>query len=229
MLDGGKERTVLLMLADFQKPEPKTLLTYSAKPALPRVKVDEMIDYVETRQKMVDDKVIHPKLAKIHSEVFGLMGRHYDQRPHPDGVMSQNLLGMAKGVVTSQDDLPLEQKLSGDFIRTRQDLKTPADNCAALAFFLDGALSFCPLSHNHMFLDDAGACSSLEFALRVFSNDVDLTKWNLREMGTITGGVGRTYSEGRVWDAEDRLVASMTQQSIIRHPPEKKMKEKEKL
>ena len=81
---------------------------------------------------------------------------------------------------------------------------------------MDGALSFLPLAHNAMFLDDAGACSSLEFAFRLFDTDLDLTRWHLREMKTVTGGNGRTYSESRLWDSEGNMVANMTQQSILR-------------
>jgi len=84
-----------------------------------------------------------------------------------------------------------------------------------------------PLSHNHQFLDDSGACSSLDFALRVFTNDLDMSKWHYREMNTITGGNGRTFSEARLWDnkgSERRMVALMTQQAILRPPAKPKAK-----
>lgn len=83
-----------------------------------------------------------------------------------------------------------------------------------------------PLSHNHQFLDDSGACSSLDFALRVFTNDLDMSKWHYREMNTITGGIGRTFSEARLWDngGERRMVALMTQQAILRPPAKPKAK-----
>lgn len=225
-LDDGKERMCLLALADFQRPEQKTLLTYSVKPSLSPVDVESLMNNAEQRQQLVEKGLLHPKLAKLNTVVFGLGARHFDQRPHPDGVMTQNDYGIAKTVVTSQDDRPLPSKLSSDYVKTKQDLQTPGQNMAALAFLLDGAISFVPLSHDHKFLDDAGACSSLEFALRVFSNDVEMKSWKLREIGTVVGGEGRTYSESRLWDEGRNLVASMTQQSILRPPPEKKAKGK---
>lgn len=222
-LDDGKERMCLLTLVDFQRPEPKALLTYSVKPSLPPVDIKSLMSSEEQRQKLVEKGLLHAKVAQMHSIVFGLAARHFDQEPHSDGVMSQNLYGMAKAVVTSQDDRPLPSKLSSDYIKFKQDPQTPGENMAALAFLLDGAISFMPLSHDHKFLDDAGACSSLEFAMRVFANDVEMKSWKLREMGTIVGGEGRTYSESRLWDEGKNLVASMTQQSILRPLPETKV------
>ena len=84
---------------------------------------------------------------------------------------------------------------------------------------MDYALSVVPLAFGSMCLDDAGACSSLDFALRVFSNRVDMNEWHLRQMKTSVGAEGRTYSEGLLWDRERRCVASMTQQCILRVKP----------
>lgn len=222
-LDNGQARMVLLVIADFQTPEKATLLEYSVPPFLPYQPVDDLLNVNERRQIMVDQKLVHPKTAKMHATVFGLMNRHFETRPHPEGVFSQNLSGMAKNIKTTQDERPLTSKVSGDFVRTHQSLGSHAQNIAALGFFMDGALSFMPLTHSHQFIDDAGACSSLDFALRVFSNDVDMRKWHQREMSTTTGGQGRTYSEGKLWDEEGTLVASMTQQSILRPLVKRKM------
>lgn len=225
-LDDGKERICMLVLADFQRPEPKTLLSYTTKPSLPAVDVETVKDSAEQRDELVARGILHPKLAKFSTVTFGLSARHFEQRPHPHGLMTQNNSGMAKAAITTQDDRLLQDKISSDYIRSKQDLQTPGDNMAALAFLLDGGLSFVPLSHDHKFLDDAGACSSLEFALRIFSNNVVMNRWKLREMRTFHGGEGRTYSEARLWDEDKNLIASMTQQSILRPLPDKKPKGK---
>jgi acyl-CoA thioesterase len=81
---------------------------------------------------------------------------------------------------------------------------------------MDGALSFIPLTHSKMSLHDAGACSSLDFALRIMSNKIDMREWNFKEMKTIHGSDGRTYSEGRLFDRKGKMVAIMNQQSILR-------------
>jgi acyl-CoA thioesterase II len=224
VLDNGQTRVVMFVIVDFQTPEKGTLLEYSTEPSLPPLSVDKLPTLDESRQKMVDDKILPRKIAEMHKVVFGLMMRHFESRPHPESVFTQSMSGMLKNVKTTQDDRKLTSKVSSDYYRTKEDLKTPAGNIAALGFLLDGALSFVPLTHSHLFLDDAGACSSLEFAMRVFTNDVNLRKWHLREMGTIAGGNGRTYTEGRLWNDEGVLMASMTQQSILRPPPKPKAK-----
>jgi acyl-CoA thioesterase len=80
-----------------------------------------------------------------------------------------------------------------------------------------------PLVHNHLSLPDAGACSSLDFAIRIFSNDVDLNQWHLKELKTHHGSNGRTYSEARLWDEQQNLVATMTQMNILRPKPTTKI------
>jgi acyl-CoA thioesterase len=91
---------------------------------------------------------------------------------------------------------------------------------ASLGFLMDGMLSFLPLIHNHLSFDDVAACSTLDFALRVFSPRIDMNHWHLREVISHHAGHGRSYSESRLWDEQGSLVASMTQQAIIRVPVE---------
>lgn len=76
--------------------------------------------------------------------------------------------------------------------------------------------SFIPLSFSNLFLQDAGACSTLDFALRFHTDALDMNKWHMEEMRTITGDYGRTYSEGLLWSEDGKLVASMSQQSVLR-------------
>ncbi|TAQ87465.1 hypothetical protein B7494_g4218 [Chlorociboria aeruginascens] len=177
-LDSGHARVVMLVCADFQVPEEATVLEYSLPPSLPNHSPGDLLTTEQNHQKLADQNLVHPSITKMHSIVFGLMGRHFETRPNPDGVFAQNVYGMAKNVKTTQDDRPLTSKVSGDWVRTHQTLKTHAENIVALSFLMDGALSFLPLSHSHRFFDDVGACSSLDFAFRLFSNDVNLRDWH---------------------------------------------------
>jgi acyl-CoA thioesterase II len=220
VLESGERRAVMLTIVDFQAPETATLLEYSVKPSFSCDSVDSLLTMVEKREEMVEQKLITPKLAQLHAVVFGLLLRHVDVRLHPDGILSQNLYGMAKYITTTQDDRDLPSKVSAEYYKMKQAPKSQAQNIAALGFLLDGGLSFIPLAHNHQFLDDAGATATLDFAMRVFSNDVDLSKWHLRQANAIVGTHGRSYSEGRLWDDKGSLIASMTQQTILR-PPKK--------
>jgi acyl-CoA thioesterase len=180
----------------------------------------------EIARNLADSKTITPETESAYNTLFGLMARHFETRLAPEGIGAQNLTGMAKNQPTTQDSLPLTSKTTADWIRCRTPLRQdkPLEHYAGLAFILDGYLSFLAGMHNHMFLDDTAACASLDFAMRVFSSRLDLTQWNLREMKSVVGGEGRTYSEARLWNAEGRLVANMTQQSILRPFGKKKNK-----
>ena len=102
---------------------------------------------------------------------------------------------------------------------------------AALGFLLDAGLSFLPLSHSNLFLDDAGPCSSLDFALRVFADDVDMNQWHLVERRSLCGSLGLTHTIANMFGESGRLVAQMSQQSILRPKPaeQEKGERKEKL
>lgn len=107
-------------------------------------------------------------------------------------------------------------KTSADWFRSKQTLKSAAENAVALAWMLDAAIAFMPLTHNKMFLDDAEACSTLDFSLRLLINHIDVSQWHMRELRTTAGGSARTFSECQVWNESGKMVASMTQQNILR-------------
>lgn len=104
------------------------------------------------------------------------------------------------------------------------------------SFVMDSALAFLPLTFSkspymskttrslsdlftaHRFFDAISAVSTLEFSLRFF--DVpNVNDWVLHEQHTENGGMGRTFSTGRLWNREGKCIASMSQQSIMRARP----------
>lgn len=221
-LDNGSERSVMALLIDFQAPEP-AMLTYSAPP-IGKYKPPSQVPTVhETRDMIVKREKLHPGLIQVAHKVFGLMDRHFEQRTCHEGVGGQNLYGMAKHLKTSQDELPITAKTSADWFKAREpeSLAKPAENFALLGFIMDAAISFIPLTHNHQFLDDSAACSSLDFALRFFKggSNLRMQDWHLREVKTIVAAEGRTYSDSQIWDEQGNMVASMSQQSIMRVKP----------
>lgn len=213
----GKRRLCLSLSADFQIAEPATLLTYSRPPMMAYSAVENCPTMDKNRQTVLERGFISRKSVQMHRALFGLGERFFDRRPCLEGIATQNLVGMTrKSVPTIQDHLSLSSKTSSDYFRSRHSLKTPAQHVSALAFLMDMGLSFLPLVHNDQSLDEVAAQSSLDFALRIFTNDVDLNAWNLREMSTVTGGDGRTYTEAQAWDSSGKMLCSMTQQSILR-------------
>lgn len=216
--DDGSKRICLFLTADFEIAEPLTLLTYSRPPLTSSyLAFDDSVTVAENRQNMLDRGLANPQMVQMHKQVFGLMDRFLEGRLCPEGMLTQNMTGFAKkGMPTTQDAVGLPYRTSGDWFKVRHELKTPAENVSALGFVMDGALSFLALTHNGQTLAEAAAQSSLDFAFRVFENEVNLNEWLVREMVTITGGNGRTFTEAKVWDQEGRMVAEMSQQCILR-------------
>jgi len=228
--DSGKPRPCMTFLADFQVPEPASLMTFSTPPGMPYTPRSRTLPLAEQNQKLVTLGAVSPALLAQHDVLFQLGARFFDFHESPESVFSQNLRGMAKHATTSQDDRAVYDKTSAGFLRCKAPLVTHGQQMAALAFVADAALSFLPMGHASMSLTDAAACSSLDFALRIFGNEVRVGPEQedelFREMKTVVGAVGRTYSEARFWNGKGDMVANMTQQCILRPwPPKEKRKE----
>lgn len=211
----GSVRTCLELTADFHAPEP-SLLTYSIPPTATYAKPDDCPDSAAHVWHLHERGVITQKQAAQFLETFKPAFEYFETRQCVNGVCSQNLSGASKTTPTTQDRLHITQKSSAEWQRVKEPLKSTQDTLAALSFLMDGGLSFLPLSHNHMWFDDVTACSTLDFAFRVFTTDIKLDQWHLRERTTSHGGSGRTYAEGKLWDEKGNLVASTSQQSIMR-------------
>lgn len=140
------------------------------------------------------------------------------------GVSGQNLMGLAKDLKTTQEDRAITDRTSAEWVRMRMKLATEAENCGALAFLMDGALSFLPLNLDHKDFADVSACSTLDFALRVMRPGIDMREWHLRERKTIAAAVGRSYAESRLWNEQGDMICVMTQSCIVRPAPDRKVK-----
>ncbi|KAF7560226.1 hypothetical protein G7046_g3936 [Stylonectria norvegica] len=213
----GKSRTCLELLADFHVEEPShDDLTYSAPPRASYAKPEDC-PTMKTQQEALEARgSVAKSESKQFSAAFGILDEYFETRVCTNGVSSQNLSGAAKNTVTTQDHRHITAKETADWQKTKAALISRSENFAVLAFVMDGGLSFLPLSHGHLWFDDVAACSTLDFSLRIFTADVKMDEWKLKEKTTSRGGAGRTYTEGRLWDERGHLVASMTQQSIMR-------------
>jgi acyl-CoA thioesterase II len=219
----GQLRPCMELLADFHVEEP-ALLAFSAAPSIPFAGPGESPTVRELADQAVSQGLCGKDEAEELATMFSKMENFFDTRTCREGVSGQNLMGLLKSQPTDQDHLPPTERSSGDWAKAKGALASAGERNAALAFLMDGGLSFLPLFHNKMWFDDAGACSTLDFALRLFTPNVDLTSWHLRERKTIAAGHGRSYSESRLWDEQRNLVACMTQQCILRPSPQGKAK-----
>ena len=228
--EGATERLCLELIADFHVLE-EPLLEFS--PPLHRLYAPPL--ECPTRPELqaeIEARVGRPldvpgpfRTVQAGTELY------FDLRYCRESMSGQNL-GFARHIPTDQDALPLSARCSAEWYRVREGLKdaegqprrlpaTHGENCAVLAFLMDGGLAFAALVHDHLGFEHAGAASSLDFALRFMTPDVDMTRWHVRERVAHAAGAGRTYAEGRLFDEQGRLVASMTQQGIMRPPPKK--------
>jgi acyl-CoA thioesterase II len=219
--EDGSQRPCMSMLLDFQAREQASMLVFSAPPTKTYSRPENCKDRVQIGQELVEKKLIPEELVELHSIMFGLMNRLFDSRLPLEGVSAHNLSGLAGKVETGQEHLSITDKTSADWFRARHKPESGHGHYSALAFIMDSNLSFLPLTHNGMSLYDSGPCSSLDFAMRFFTNDLDVSKWHLRELRCVVGQEGRTYSESRLWDEAGNMVANMTQQSILRPKPTK--------
>lgn len=226
------------LIADFHAEEPAAPgMTYSATPSMAYAGPEAQS---ETPVVLRTNILSAAETASVDRsrDVFALNERFLETRPCREGVAAQNLNGVLAGRPTTQDARPLADRTSAEWVRHNFSsssssscanepgrlLASSADQAAALAFCLDGGLSFLPLTLDGRWLGDVGACSSLDFALRFMTARPDFNGWHLRERRTVDGGAGRTYSEARMWDQEGNLIAIMSQQSIVRPKPGKREK-----
>jgi acyl-CoA thioesterase II len=214
-LENGGERECLQLVADFQTKE-TPLLSFSAPPSIQYSDAKESPTMDQHAERLAAAGQIDERAAKGHIALFSMLLSFFETRPCIEGISCQNLAGGAKRIETTQDHLPITSKTSAEWQRATRPLRNQEEQAAALAFLMDGGLSFLPLIHDHRFLEDAGACSSLDFALRIFVPTIDIMQWHLKERKAIAAHVGRTYSESRLWNQSGAMVASMTQQCILR-------------
>ena len=216
-LQKGTERMTFYLTMDFQVVEPAVML-YNLPPRIQHPPPDQCINYEGYLKGLVEKGELNPRTIKAWEIGFSLFRRFFDQRPTPESVSGQNLLGMHKTGKTTQDHLKIHEKSSASWVRSRIPL-TQAESYAALGFVMDAALAFLPCTFRNEFLDDYGALSTLDCALRVHSTDFSFNDWLLHEQVTEAANDGRTFSTGRIFRQDGLLIATMHQMSIIRAKP----------
>lgn len=186
------------------------------------------------------------KVQAAHRKVFHLFDKWFHIRPVVASMGIQNAMGIAKERKTTQDEEPITRRTNSYWVKIRdipsssssssssypantllpdqpnQDMKpdreTKGVHEAALAFWMDAMLAASPLILSSHSVLDAALCSSLDLSTR-FLRPPNLSEWIIQEQTTEAGTAGRTFSTGRIWDTQGRLVAVMTQVGIMRPRP----------
>lgn len=233
------KRRVMILLLDFHVREAKSMFEYSAIPLYADPQPSPACSFMKAvephystptespslHQYLADNHT--PKTIKTYNTIFPLFQKYFDVHSVVKSMGVQKALGVAADRPTTQDHLDLRKRTNSNWFRLRSDVQEDGgelqrgENEAALAFYMDGALAFLPLTFSHRFLPDAAACSSLELSLR-FLRPPKMDAWLLQEQHTEAGGYGRTFSTGRVWSTDGVEIANMTQVSIMRPYPDDK-------
>ncbi|RAH67578.1 thioesterase family protein [Aspergillus aculeatinus CBS 121060] len=162
----------------------------------------EMVNY-STRPHSTHADAVPAAIARVpESGLYKYINRFMEVQPLP--ATDRKTEGDITGII------------SAERVRLQTPLGSESAQLAALAFYMDRGLAYIPANHAGRSLLDASACATLDFALRVMTHRVDVGEWMVSEQQTCAAGGARAVSEGRVFDDGGRLVAVMTQTTILR-------------
>ncbi|UZJ55771.1 hypothetical protein CBS101457_005091 [Exobasidium rhododendri] len=168
------------------------------------------------RSFTLSSKVTLSKIVKgdiLHETVYGVMKRTDTpyQLATPDVTQRRNA-DYFKAKDTLTPTLSSSSPADGSLPMSEYALQA-----SYLAFLIDGAIAFYPLVEHGLRLQDAGACSTLDFAVRFHEDELDFYRdYHLREIRTFCASRERTFNEALVWNLDGKLIASVTQQCIAR-------------
>lgn len=236
----GQSRDCFCVTIDFVKKLPsepphresRLPLSYSLAPPRELPPPEECIEIQEDIKVMVKSGDIPGEVLEndTYNAMFGIFKKVSENYLIKGDILRETLFGVVPKLNTAQQrNLPdLTQRRSADYLRAKETLKpiSPSDGAlpmtarsvqaSFISFMIDGAIAFYPLVESGLGFSDYGACSSLDFAFRLHDDDYDFSQLHLREMRTYCGDRQRTFNEALVWNLEGKLIASVTQQSVLR-------------
>ncbi|KAL4983393.1 thioesterase-like superfamily-domain-containing protein [Aspergillus falconensis] len=163
---------------------------------------DEMVNYAARPQITV------PSSPAAETET--------ENTPEPGLYRNLDMLMEGRPHFANRDGKGVSDIVSAERLRVHGALHTEADRVAALAFCMDRGLAYIPANHSGYSLSQASACATLDFALRVLTHHLYLQDWHVSERQTCGARNARALSEGRIFDGDGRLLAIMTQTTILR-------------
>ena len=200
--DGGSNRLCLIAIADFHIEEPYSAVTYSIPP-----------ETKSPSSKLRGKYSAPPPDASKNRKLYRDIEHFLDMRPILDNDTSTE---NHKQNTRINSPPAASSIITKEMFRAPEPLDNEAEQVSALAFYADKGLAYIPAMHKGYDLRQASACATLEFSLRIFVHDLNLANWHLAEQKSFAAGNARAFSEGRIWNEDGHLVASMTQQTILR-------------
>lgn len=205
--DDGLSRLCLIALADFHVEEPRSMAVYSTSPEAMSLPGSHPGRSTPTpAQAASSTRDLYREIEKfIEIEPLTPSGRGTTEFGQETSSSPSRKL-----------DKPSPLAIHAERFRARGPLENEAEQVSGLVFYMDKGLAYIPALHCGYQPSDASACATLDFALRMFDHEVDIQDWHVTQQRSIVAYNARVYSEGRVWDSRGRLLACMTQQTILR-------------
>ncbi|KAK0526137.1 hypothetical protein OC834_003841 [Tilletia horrida] len=233
----GRVRKNMVATFDFVRPV-DSLLRFGPAPkdpvsGQPWATPDKLISYYDEIEKRAEEGIRKPQAIAIERlAVYGWQDILEIRLP-PESYLAQTLGSLVPTLPTTQDHLAPTDKRSSDWSRyttplTREGITadkyaargmgiTPTSaNIAALTHLADTRLAWIPSGTAKVPLKHLEFTATLDFSLRYHQRDIRADEWMLREMRSITAGEGRSFGESRFWDRQGRLLATMSQQCLLR-------------
>lgn len=204
--EDGNTKICLIALADFHVLEPKSMVAFSTAPEL------------VTLPACISEQSLQnpPQDSCSGSDLYHDIEKFIETQTLYPGTSPVNLRIHEQEGLTGKLTKPFPQSIHTERFRVRNPLYDEAEQISALAFYMDKGLAYIPALHHGYHPSEANACASLDFSLRFFEHELNLNDWHYTEQKSFVANHSRVYSEGRVWDSKGRLLASMTQQTILR-------------
>jgi len=232
-------RTTLVATFDFIKPGP-TLLEFGPQPREPVsgqawAQPEGLISYYDEIRSRAEEGVRKPEAIAIERMAAEPWEEILEVRVPPESLMSQNMGLLVPTLPTTQGHLHPTEKRAADWVRyttplnqdginsdafaqVGESITPPSANIAALTHIADTRLAFIVPATASISFRLLEYTVTLDFSLRFHQHQREIRAdgWMLRELRSIAAAEGRSFGEARFWDRGGKLLATMTQQCLLR-------------
>ncbi|CAD6967404.1 unnamed protein product [Tilletia controversa] len=243
-LDSSKRRNTLVAICDFARRGRQALLEFDA-PALNPVtgRPWERPSELPSEYDLLDEKLKQAKAGGDQDELKRLAQKaafnarwigFLDFKTPKDSLMAQTYWTAHNHLPTTQDSVPVTDRVLSDWFRFVPDLsdkgvaKISAErpDCVPFrpstahntffAFALDQLIPITPVVVTKTQRREAAPDFSLDFSIRFHREDgLDVNRWTLRQMKSLTAADGRSFNQVVLWDEDGRILATISQQGHL--------------
>jgi acyl-CoA thioesterase II len=130
-LQNGERRKIMVLQLDCQAAE-AGFVEFSAPPFHKYTHYDRLLDYPADLERKVEKGQLKRSLVDLYHKIFPLMKFAYHLRYCPESTGTQNMMGLLKGVESTQAHLPLTDRSTAVWSKAKERLANHAENVAAM-------------------------------------------------------------------------------------------------